>query len=112
IRSANHGDRGHRCRRFPVLPSGHSVALASPRQEIHKKGKRKRCGTPFELPISLERKGGLCLGLRLAQADRTVAWLELATLLQQFDAFEPLEDVSLGGDGATAFETAMLGHGR
>jgi hypothetical protein len=57
-------------------------------------------------------EGSLRLRLRLAETNRAVARLELTALLQQLNAFEPLENVSLGGDGATAFETAMLGHDR
>jgi hypothetical protein len=38
------------------------------------------------------------------------AFLELATLLQKFDALETLQDVSLRRDGAGSFETAMLRH--
>jgi hypothetical protein len=38
------------------------------------------------------------------------AFLELAALLQKFDALKTLQDVSLRGDGAGSFKTAMLRH--
>ena len=55
-------------------------------------------------------KGSAFLRVRLglAQAHHFVARLELTTFLEQFDAFEPFEHISFGGNGAGAFETAML----
>jgi hypothetical protein len=51
---------------------------------------------------------GLRLGLGLAEADDFVAVLELAALAEELDTLKALEDVAFGGDGAGAFETAVL----
>jgi hypothetical protein len=53
---------------------------------------------------------GLRLGHRFTQTDDLVARLELTALLEQFDSFEPLQNVALYGDSAGAFKAAMLGH--
>jgi hypothetical protein len=53
---------------------------------------------------------GLGVGLGLAEAEHAIAFLPLATLLEDFDALEALENIPLGGDGAGTFETAMLRH--
>jgi homoserine dehydrogenase len=50
----------------------------------------------------------LSLGPGLAEADDFVAVLELAALAEQLYTLEALEDVAFRGDGAGAFETAML----
>jgi hypothetical protein len=49
---------------------------------------------------------GLCLG----QANDLPAFFPLAALLKQLDAFEALQDVTLGDDGAGSSKTAMLRH--
>src|SRR5438067_3635744 len=53
----------------------------------------------------------LHVGLGLAQADDFVARFELAALFEQLDSLETFKHVAFGGDGAGAFETAMLRHG-
>jgi hypothetical protein len=52
----------------------------------------------------------LLVRLGLAQADDFVTLLVLAALGEKFDALETLQDVALRGDGALAFEAAMLRH--
>ena len=52
----------------------------------------------------------LLVRLGLAQADHFVALLVLTAFLEDFDALETLQDVTLRGDGALAFETAVLRH--
>src|SRR6516162_1383705 len=49
------------------------------------------------------------LGVRfgLWKTNDALLWLELAAFLHQLNAFEALEDVSLGGDGAFAFQAGM-----
>src|SRR6476469_7957822 len=53
---------------------------------------------------------GLNVRLGFREADDLLAFLELAALLQKLDAFETLQDVPLGRDGAGSLETAMLRH--
>src|SRR3954454_21595907 len=53
---------------------------------------------------------GLDVGLGLRQAEDLLAGLPLAALLEQLDPFETFQNVSFRGDGAGAFETAMLRH--
>lgn len=45
----------------------------------------------------------LNVGLGFRKADDFVAILPLAALFQQFDPFEALQDIALGGDGAGSF---------
>src|ERR1700677_4767894 len=52
----------------------------------------------------------LSVGLRLGQVHHAAALFPHATLFEQVDAFETLEDVALGCDGAGRTEAAMLGH--
>ena len=47
---------------------------------------------------------------RFTKADDFFAGLVLTTFFEEFDAFEALENVALGGDGAGSFEAAVLGH--
>ncbi len=52
----------------------------------------------------------LRFGHRFPQTDDFVTGLELTALFEQFDALETLQNVALYGDGAGAFEAAMLRH--
>lgn len=56
------------------------------------------------------KSGGLGLRHGFTQADDLVTGLELTALFQEFHAFKPLQNVALDGDGAGAFQAAMLGH--
>ena len=53
-----------------------------------------------------------CLDIRLSlrKADNFAGFLPLTALLKQFDALEPLQDISLSRDSAGAFQAAMLRH--
>ena len=62
------------------------------------------------LSKALKSAARLLVRLGLAQAHDLIARLELATLFEDFDALETLQDVALRGDGALAFEAAMLRH--
>ena len=53
---------------------------------------------------------GLNVRLGLGKADNLAVFLPLTSLLEQFDAFEALQNVALSSDGAGAFEAAMLRH--
>ena len=53
---------------------------------------------------------GFALGL--GEADRAAAFLPLAALLEELDAFEALHDGAFACGGAGCFETAVLGHGK
>ena len=48
------------------------------------------------------------LGFR--KADRGAAGFPFATLLEEFDALEALEDGAFAADGGACFEAVMLGH--
>jgi hypothetical protein len=52
------------------------------------------------------------LGVRFCfrKANDFPAFFPLAALLEQFDAFETLQDVAFGDDGAGPSKTAMLRH--
>ena len=52
----------------------------------------------------------LNIGLGFRQADDFAAVLPLAPFFQQLDAFETLQHIAFGRDGAGAFQTAMLRH--
>ena len=56
------------------------------------------------------RHPALRLGLGLAQTQTAVAFLPLATGLEEVDALETLEDVALGRDLSRSLETTMLTH--
>jgi hypothetical protein len=85
------------------------------------KGETPATGFRFEWVSPFALEGILCYrnfapvaesGFRhgFLQTDDLVASLELATLLEQFDAFEPFQNVSLCGDLACAAEASMLRH--
>jgi hypothetical protein len=48
--------------------------------------------------------------LCLRKTNDLAGFLPLAALFEQFDPFEPLQDVTLGGDGTCAFKATMLRH--
>ena len=58
------------------------------------------------------RSTELDVRLSLRQAEDFLARFPLVALLEQLDALETLQDVSLRCDRAGAFETAMLRHNR
>jgi hypothetical protein len=53
---------------------------------------------------------GLTLVLGLGKSDRGLAGFPLATLLEEFDALEALEDGTLAADGGAGLEAIVLGH--
>ena len=54
---------------------------------------------------------GLLFGLGLGKsAENFLAFLPAAVLLEDVDAFETLQDVSLFPDASGGFQTGMLGH--
>jgi hypothetical protein len=53
---------------------------------------------------------GLTLVLGLWQADRGLAVFPFATLLEEFDALEALEDGTFAADGGAGLEAVVLGH--
>ena len=65
-------------------------------------------GTPLQHFIASTIQRLLDIRLGLGQAHDLARVLPLTTLLEQFDPLESFQDVALGGDGAGAFETAML----
>ena len=54
---------------------------------------------------------GLDVGLGLAETGDAVAFFPLATLFQDGDALEALEDVAFDDDAGGTLEAFMLGHG-
>ena len=52
--------------------------------------------------------GRLSVRLRLAQSDDLVAGFELTPLFEKLNALETFQNVALCGNGADAFEAAML----
>ncbi len=66
---------------------------------------RRRLGKCYR-----ENRESLRVRARLAQTEHAVAFLPLATTLENFHALETLKNVALGRDGAGTFKTAMLGH--
>lgn len=52
----------------------------------------------------------LGFGLRLLEAQATVAFLPLSALLQEIDALETLEDVALGSDLTGTLKRCVLAH--
>jgi hypothetical protein len=53
---------------------------------------------------------GLTLVLGLRKSDWGLAVFPLATLLEEFDALEALEDGTLAADGGIGLEAVVLGH--
>ena len=59
----------------------------------------------------MEAAPGLLFGLGLGKsAENFLAFLPAAVLLEDVDAFETLQDVSLFPDASGGFQTGMLGH--
>ena len=56
------------------------------------------------------RCSGLGFELGLGQTDGALAFLPLAALLHELDAFETLEDRTLTANGTSSLECGMLGH--
>jgi hypothetical protein len=48
--------------------------------------------------------------LGLWQADRAAAGFPFATLFEEFDTLEALEDGAFAADGGAGFEAVVLGH--
>jgi len=59
-----------------------------------------------------EMGGGSNVRLRLAETLHAIAVLPLATLLEDGDALEALEDVTLHDEAAGRLEAVVLGHKR
>ncbi len=47
----------------------------------------------------------------LGETDDKLPGLELPALLEQFDAFKPLQHAAFGSDRAASFKAGMLAHG-
>ena len=57
-------------------------------------------------PVSLEIKSTDRLGL--PETSDLVAFFPIAAFLEDFNAFEALQDAPLGTDGSAAFQTVVL----
>ena len=53
---------------------------------------------------------GLDVSFGLAQTQDAIAFLPLATLLEEADALEALEDIAFDDEAATGLEAVVLGH--
>ncbi len=96
------GRRERRCREHRLEP-----ALDERAVQNKTAGPRRRAG---DFGKKLDSGRGLRVRLGLAEADHAIAFLPLATTLENFHSLEALENVALRRDGAGSFETAMLGH--
>jgi len=101
--SHNHSALGDR---IPAQCETASFSLNSPKMAQKSMAScRRPCAPP-----GIRARHCLRVGFGLAEAHHLVAQLELAALLEDLYAFEALQDVALGGDGALAFEATMLRH--
>ena len=62
------------------------------------------------LPRLTFQRLALLIRLGLRQADDFARFFPLAAFLEQFDSLETFQDITLGCDGAGAFQAAMLRH--
>jgi hypothetical protein len=76
-----------------------------------KTGSKKRQAAQLRTCLKIFEWRDLNLGFSLLQANHTVAFFPLATLAEQFNPLEPLEDVTFHDEAAWALETFVLGHG-
>jgi hypothetical protein len=72
--------------------------------------KNKKAGSDHCLLMITEGRAS-DVGLGLAQTLDAVAFLPLASLLEQVHALEALEDVAFDRAGGGIFEAGVLGHG-
>jgi hypothetical protein len=92
--------------RDEVIRSAPGGYARSGKESIETHGRLTRIST---LPLNRSLpESNIRLGLR--QSDHLAALLPLPALLQQIDPLESLQDIAFRGDGAGAFETAMLRH--